>query len=378
MLHLESKFRELLRPEHALNQLHLDIHPGQRNHVFAIGKPASLQLEAFLNHFSDFEFETKLAIAKDGMGVEKTDFEQVLSDHPVISRRSLAAAELLTNKLKTIGEDDHVIFLVSGGASALIEMPVEGASFEELQAKHRELLNSGKSIIEMNRQRMQLSQIKNGGLLQFCKAKKISTIVSIDIPNEDPAFVSSGPTLYTQIDERNPSELKKKQACEGRDHQTHILFSPSKFLGQATQIMGAEAQNLGVLDMKESEGIEFHLDHCKASGIYLSGGEITIEVPESSGRGGRNSHLAASLALRFIEQNRRFQLYFLASDGDDGSGGISSVFLDSEQLETQDVVLLRKCHQNFDTFSFFESKNWILKGGPTANNLMDLRIICLF
>ena len=99
--------------------------------------------------------------------------------------------ELAKNSTK----DDHVVFLISGGASSLLTLPAKGVDFFEKQRINKELLRCGAPIDEMNIVRRSLSQIKGGRLAQAIYPAKLTTYMISDIPGDDPAYIGSGPTI---------------------------------------------------------------------------------------------------------------------------------------------------------------------------------------
>ena len=131
-------------------------------HLFALGKAAVDDTKSFKSLVTDHEFSQVVVYSKEGHGV--CDFATTFleGDHPQMSERNLENTSQFLGCLKRIGPNDTLFFLLSGGGSALLELPKNDLSYEQLQQKNRELLSSGLSIEEMNKQRKSLSQVKNG------------------------------------------------------------------------------------------------------------------------------------------------------------------------------------------------------------------------
>ena len=183
-------------------------------HLFSLGKAASHELKALK---SIIKSETSLKIAS-AVAYTKTDhlcdddeIYQLAGSHPLLTEKNIELTKLFIDFISEIPKEDTLIFLLSGGGSALLELPVEGLSFQELQQRHKDILNSGLNINEMNQRRRELSLIKGGGLKNFIKTKNILQIITCDIPNEDPFDVSSGPLLGKEDDE-NPRTLITQSA----------------------------------------------------------------------------------------------------------------------------------------------------------------------
>ena len=117
------------------------------------------------------------------------------SAHPVPDMASVAAASTMLDLVRNLGEDDLVIGLMSGGASSLLSLPIEGTSIAEKQEITRQLLMSGASIDEMNMVRQSLSRIKGGQLADACGAAPILTLAISDVPGDRPEIIGSGPTI---------------------------------------------------------------------------------------------------------------------------------------------------------------------------------------
>jgi glycerate 2-kinase len=168
--------------------------------LLAAGKAAGSMTEVAETHyFSDPAFARKpmtgVAVARHGYGRPTQVVEMIEAGHPVPDAAGLKAAERALALADDAGEEDLVLVLISGGASANWIAPAQGVSFEDKQAVTRALLRSGANIGEINCVRKHLSRIKGGRLTQRASPAKVVTIAISDVPGDDPSAIGSGPTV---------------------------------------------------------------------------------------------------------------------------------------------------------------------------------------
>ena len=126
----------------------------------------------------------------------KTKFIKIIeASHPEPDKNGLIASKKIFELATKSSKDDHVVFLISGGASSLLTFPAKGVVFKEKQRINKELLRCGAPIDEMNIVRRSLSKIKGGRLAQAILPAKLTTYMISDIPRDDPAYIGSGPTI---------------------------------------------------------------------------------------------------------------------------------------------------------------------------------------
>jgi len=223
------------------------------------------------------------------------------SSHPMPDERSLAAADAVIDLVASVGPDDVLLALISGGASALVERPVAGLSLDQFVAEIREVSDRGATIHELNAARIARSQIKGGKLVDGCAAPVV-TLVASDVFDDDLRIVGSGPTCTARPQDRCELAIPMKAFFDAfveqvRRHTTAISYSPHP--------------------LRES------VVEC-ANDVYMSAhgsphvrwGEPTIALPLGYGTGGRAQQLALELAKRISGQE---MIAFVAgSDGQDG------------------------------------------------------------
>ncbi|HXF54807.1 MAG TPA: glycerate-2-kinase family protein, partial [Hyphomicrobiaceae bacterium] len=136
-----------------------------------------------------------LVATRHGWGTPNALIEVVEAGHPVPDARSVAAAEAVLALARSATADDHVLCLLSGGASALWTAPAAGVTLEGKQDLTRSLLRAGARISEINCVRKHLSRIKGGRLAAAAYPARLLTLAISDVPGDDPATIGSGPTV---------------------------------------------------------------------------------------------------------------------------------------------------------------------------------------
>ena len=161
--------------------------------VIGAGKAAASMAREFENNYEG-PIEG-LVVTRYGHYVKTRFVDVIEAAHPEPDKNSLLASKKILNIAANSKKDDHVVFLISWGASSLLTLPLNGISFEEKQRINKELLISGAPIDEMNIVRRSLSQLKGGRLAKAIFPAQLSTYMISDIPGDDPAYIGSGPTI---------------------------------------------------------------------------------------------------------------------------------------------------------------------------------------
>jgi hydroxypyruvate reductase len=338
--------------------------------------------------------------------------------HPVPDHASVFAARTMLNLVCNLTADDLVICLLSGGASALLALPIEGVSLSEKQAITRQLLMSGAPIDEMNVVRQSLSQIKGGQLADACGDASLLTLAISDVPGDKAEVIGSGPSIQMttsddvalEILDRRHIEIPHavRQAIVQHGHlrrvrkpristndKVQLIATPAQSLMAAAE----HARALGIVAYVLSDSIEgesrdvakFHADIARAVRegkssmqrpcVILSGGETTVTVscPQPSvGRGGRAGEFCLGLAKAL---GGSADIWALAADTDgiDGCEINAGAFVSPETLNRAqalglsiDDFLLRH-----DSYSFFDAMGDLFITGPTYTNVNDFRAILI-
>ncbi|MGE5180579.1 MAG: DUF4147 domain-containing protein [Acidobacteriota bacterium] len=212
------------------------------------------------------------------------------SAHPEPDARSVAAADAVIDVVRAAGDDDLVVALISGGASALIEKPRDGVTLEALRDEIREVMASGASIYEINARREELSALKGGKLARMCAAPIVTLAIS-DVVGDDIAVIGSGPTI----------------APERPGDRAEVIAKLSAF---------ADAIALPRALDHAMTGEVVVVAEVLAGATGVAWGEPTLRVPADHGEGGRAQQLALELAKRIRGSERA--AFVAGSDGQDG------------------------------------------------------------
>jgi glycerate 2-kinase len=315
--------------------------------------------------------------------------------HPVPDAGSLAAGAALLRFVDTIPPAASVLVLLSGGASALVEHLSSGADLETLKRMNEWLLASGRDIVAMNRVRKRLSLIKGGRLAKLLAPRRVVCFAISDVPTNDPRFIGSGPLVADETVEQEPigdapaaiRDLLVRAALPPRSNDlcfANVEFRIITRLSDAMAAAGAAARTHGLRDEIHSQIISGdaatvgsrlaqELLAADRGMIHIWGGETTVRLPASPGRGGRAQHLALSAARTFAG---REGIYLLAagSDGTDGPTADAGALVDGGTLErgTDGGFNAGTALANADSGSFLEASGDLLQTGPTGTNVMDL------
>lgn len=325
-----------------------------------------------------------------GLGIEVC-----FGGHPLPDAGSLAAGERLLASLDRLPAETRLLFLLSGGASALIEAPVSGLGLSELRAINAWLLGSGLPIGRMNRVRQSVSRLKAGGLLRHLGGRPVRQLAISDVPGDTPGVIGSGPLapvpdLADQVGRLVLPDWLAGWVARGlAERGTLPEYGPEMEL-IATLSMAKAA----VAKAAESKGwrVRLHPDLIEgdaagqgralartlidgAPGLHVWGGETTIRLPEHPGRGGRNQHLALAAA---IELAGRDDVWLLSAgtDGSDGPTEDAGALVDGGTLERAELggieLDARTCLARADSGRFLEASGDLIRTGPTGTNVMDL------
>jgi len=397
-------------PDHRL-RLFLPDAPRGRTVVVGAGK-GSAQLARALERIWSCPIEGAV-VTRYGYGAVCEHIEVLEASHPVPDAAGLKASERLLELVQGLTADDLVIALMCGGGSALLPAPPEGFDLADEIALNQALLKSGAPISAMNAIRRQFSRIKGGRLAVAAYPARVVTLVVSDIPGDDPALVSSGPTIATAgkpddaiaLIERYridvPENIRRHlqaglHAPEPTDaafarNSVHVVASAKVSLEAAAKT----AANLGVRAFILSDSLEgeareagaFHaalareIEHngrpFERPAVLLSGGETTVTV-RGDGKGGRNTEFLLAFALS-IQGTKKIHALAADTDGIDGSEDNAGAFADSSTIDRMisqgvrgDEHLMRN-----DAWSAFDAVDDLFVCGPTGTNVNDFRAILI-
>ena len=345
-------------------------------HVIAVGKAAGAMAQGAIEALGPRLSGGRVVVPPDhlpaGFAGDAHCLEVLVSSHPVPDERSLVAGENVATYVSSLAADARLLFLVSGGASSLVETLRPGFSLADLQALNHRALDSGVPIAEINARRRQLSRLKGGGLAVLAGNRRTLALMISDVPGDDPRVIGSGLLhAFAPSSELGPvprvpvrTVATLRMACRAgadaaRRHGLTATVSPRRLAGDAAA--------LGVALATKARRLP-------ARALQVWGGESTVTLPVHPGRGGRNQHLALAAAIDFERRPSPVVLLAAGTDGIDGSSTDAGAIVDS-------ATCLRGRDAGFDPHvslaaadsgSFLEAAGDLLHTGATLTNVGDL------
>lgn len=333
--------------------------------------------------------------------------------HPLPNEESLEAAKACMFLLERAREEDaSIVFLISGGGSAMMEMPRDPrVSLTDLRELNRVLVTSGAAIAEINSVRRAISGVKGGGLaLRAPNSTQISLIVS-DTRADDITSVASGPSLLTDSDIPDAMDVVEKYSLKrsipisvvrslekGKpaavselvDSRSYVLLDNNEAVKRSVEIARSFGFVTGCDTAEHDEMIEegaitflnralgFKRKAPADSPVcFVSGGEFACKV-KGTGTGGRNceSALRIGLLAEKIAELRKFAFLSAGTDGIDGNSPAAGGVIDEDTIRTArsrgfDPVEYLEVS---DSFTFLSEAGATIETGPTGTNVRDLRI----
>ncbi len=317
-------------------------------------------------------------------------------DHPLMSPRNVDATKKIIELLSGLTEKDLVIFVISGGGSALLCQPKSFTCFEESSVVDA-LIHSGANIYEMNTVRKHLSLARGGFLAKYAYPARVVSLIFSDVIGDNLEFIASGPTVKdtTTLDEARLVLEKYKIYEKLGTKPLNLIETPKddKYFERVRNILFVSNQT--ALDAMSEKALELNYTPriCKnnLSGearvvakeiidelsleskgtVLLYGGETTVKI-KGRGKGGRNQELSLS-GLRYIKDNQI--IASVASDGRDNSenaGGICDI-ITKEKVKKSDLDIEKYLKDN-NSFEFFMETGDFIKTGDTGSNVADIVI----
>ncbi|MEM9603396.1 MAG: DUF4147 domain-containing protein [Pseudomonadota bacterium] len=327
--------------------------------ILAVGKAASGMAEGALTHFPD---TPTLVVTKHGHASDTLrslhGVTVIESAHPVPDANSIAAGHALLEAMAATAANDHVLLLVSGGASALAEALPAGWTLADLQALNAEMLAGGLPIGEMNRRRRATSRIKGGKLVAASRCP-VTVLALSDVEGDGIDTIGSG-----------IGDPTDRPGCSAR-------LVASNRIARARAAGAATAAGLTVVENAEALyddvfALAARLGPSLADatpGVYLYGGEPTVVLPSEPGRGGRNQALALALA-EHIAGLPHISVLVAGTDGSDGPTGDAGGVVDGGTWREGARAALDAA----DAGTFLSACGGLFTTGPTHTNVMDLAI----
>ena len=326
------------------------------------------------------------------------------STHPIPTQKSINASKVMLKELEKMSSEDLLIYCLSGGSSALLELPVDGITLDDFAKSTKILLENGFAIDEINSVRKHLSLVKGGRLATSTKAEIIILVIS-DVIGDDLESIASAPfyfdtstfdDVYRLLIENNVFGLLPlsvqgviKSGLNGYIEETpkklranvfHTIISNNLSALKASASCANElGYNVEIVDKSvdgnvEVAAIEFvkRAKKLKSGQVLIQGGECTVNVT-GSGRGGRNQHFAL-ISLKELDDN--ITILSAGTDGIDGNSDDAGAVISLDtKIEANNINLsINEYINNFNSNSFFKRLDSLISVGYTGTNVMDIMI----
>ena len=405
--YIVKKSIEEVLPDNAVKKALKQENIKKNVHVIAIGKAAWRMAQAAVDTLGN-QFMGGVVLTKYEHSLGNIDKMEILeAGHPVPDQQTLEGTEKILKYVDSIPEDEAIVFLISGGGSALFEKPLLNNSIEELESVNLQLLRSGANIVEMNTVRKHLSAVKGGRFAQKCYPRAIYSIILSDVIGDRIDTIASGPACPdTSTVEEALTVVEKYQLSLSEDSlQALRIETPKSLENVKTIVIGSVdilceeaekyARSLGYNTKLLSSSIE---DEASLVGksfgelaqkilagqedislpcAIIAGGETVVTI-KGNGKGGRNQELALSAAFS-ISGLDNVVFLSVGSDGTDGPTDAAGGMVDGDSLSRMkesgsDVQGLL---ENNDSYTALKSSGDLIITGPTGTNVNDLMLLLI-
>ena len=369
--------------------------------VVSVGKAAWLMAKSTAEALHQ-PYETGIVVTKYGhVQGEIPGFTCYEAGHPIPDENSFIATQAVLDMTTDLHEDDTVLFLLSGGGSALFEKPL--ISDEELGDITQQLLAKGADIVEINTIRKRLSAVKGGKFAKHCEPAHIEAIILSDIIGDPLDMVASGPAYPDSstceqalkiadryglklsesarrlLEEETPKELASvtstvignvKELCRATMNECKNLGYEPIFL---TDCLNIEAREAGA--MLSNIARSHSMVNKKLA--FIAGGETIVHL-SGRGKGGRNQELTLGAASG-ISGLRRVAVFSVGSDGTDGPTDAAGGYVDGETVSVAAAkgLSIEKSLQDNDSYTLLKELGGLIITGPTGTNVNDVAVVLI-
>ena len=325
--------------------------------------------------------------------------------HPVPDENTIKGTEALLKHVRNLCADDTVLFLVSGGGSALFEMPAEGVTLDDMQDVTSQLLACGADIVEINTIRKHLSSVKGGRFAEMCAPAHVFMVVLSDVLGDRLDSIASGPAapdmstsdealaVVKKYNLRVKPELLKilsRETPKKLDNVTATITGSVTALCQAVSVLAekkgytplvltttltCEAREAGAFLAAVAREVKASGRPVKAPCAVIAGGETVVHLT-GKGLGGRNQELALSAAAG-IDGLEGIAVASLGSDGTDGPTDAAGGIVDgtTARMLRDKGISIPEVLRNNDAYNALKQADALLMTGPTGTNVNDVSVV---
>ena len=369
--------------------------------LISVGKAGWQMASAAYNELGD-KIDSGVVVTKYGHDKGPVgNIKIVEAGHPVPDENSYRGTEEAINAVKDLTEDDMVLFLVSGGGSALFEKPLIPS--QDMEKLTSELLASGASITEMNTIRKRMSSVKGGKFALICKPARVFSIVLSDIIGDPLDMIASGPAYpdkstseeamaiaekYNLTLTPEMKELLSKETPKSLDNvETYVTGSVKELCKSAyesaeklgykpfilTSSLSCIAREAGVFMANIAETYS----QSKESLAFICGGETVVKLT-GKGKGGRNQEFALASAP-ILSKIENAAVFSVGSDGTDGPTDAAGGYVDTDTLKTLEEkgIDVGKVLMDNDAYNALKETDGLIITGPTGTNVNDFAVLLI-
>jgi len=360
--------------------------------VIAVGKAASAMTLGAFDALGP-QIEDALVISKaehfDAELRSNPKVQCLTASHPVPDESSLAAGATLLARIDRLPRAHRVLFLVSGGASSLVESLPDGVTLDRLVQLNEWGLSAGLDIRALNSLRRRISAIKGGKLLKHLAGRDVLALFISDVPGDDPNLIGSG-LLGSPVFDRLPADLpqwlqhlirEEDVISEGQPARIdrRVIANLEAAVGAVRSAATARGLSVSAAGRRfDGDAVDLASRFChelEFSDVQLHvwAGESTVRLPATPGRGGRNQHLALA-AARLLVGHDDLLVLAAGTDGTDGNTIDAGGLVDGQTAErgTVDGLDIDDCLARADSARFLDSSGDLVHTGPTGTNVGDL------
>jgi hydroxypyruvate reductase len=374
-------------------------------YLLAIGKAAWTMAQCAREELGG-KIKRGIVITKYGHSLGGiSGMEIIEAGHPLSDENTIAGTEKAIEMAQSLTAADELLFLISGGGSALFEKPLPGLTLDSIVDINSQLLACGADIVEINMIRKRLSSVKAGRFAQLCAPAKVFSIVLSDVLGDRLDTIASGPAApdFSTAEEAmaiiekyklnvndTVKEYLKKETPKSIDNvETVITGSVRKLCSSAAEIaaglgytpyilcteMNNEAREAGRLISSIAKQIDGGTFSFKRPCAVILGGETVVTL-RGKGKGGRNQELALS-AAEGIAGIDNLLVFSIGSDGTDGPTDAAGGMADGSTAKRlkEKGLNLRRILNNNDAYNGLAAADGLIKTGPTGTNVNDVSVI---
>lgn len=371
---------------------------GGRIRLVAVGKAAWQMAKAAAGFLGD-KLERGIVVTKYGhVQGEISGVECYEGGHPVPDEGSFRGTRKALKLTEGLTSEDTVLFLLSGGGSALFELPLIPP--EELQDLTRQLLACGADIVEINTLRKRLSAVKGGRFAEHCAPARVFSIILSDILGDPPDMIASGPACPDSSTCEEAMEIVRRYRLSLSDETRRLLMvetpkslsnSQWRINGSVLELCAAAARGCERLGYEPvfltdrlccqareagsmmASILRTHAEDGKKL-AFLAGGETVVRLT-GHGKGGRNQELALA-AAEGIAGLENAALFSVGSDGTDGPTDAAGGFVDGEtcHLLLEQGIHIEQVLQDNDAYHALQRTEGLIFTGPTGTNVNDVAV----